>query len=205
VQEARTQAKPTAVIGPPTPSKRRQPCRRACPHSKRHGTTRKKQRPNGQAGAGECKGSLSIPVRASARSRPRQSSVPRRNHHHNEAGPPLRTGSAWQAWSGRGAVRALKNYHRHPRSVHQRSDRAVADTLQQHPAALVVGLLASHTRDRHLAGSAERLSAVRSPRHRHTTDDALTSSLGRRMGAGQSGIPKTIEYRAYNTRYAGDI
>ena len=37
----------------------------------------------------------------------------------------------------------------------------------------------------YLANGTKWLSAARSPRHRHATDDALTSNLGHRMGAGQ--------------------
>jgi hypothetical protein len=36
------------------------------------------------------------------------------------------------------------------------------------------------------ANGTERLSAVRSPCHRYTTDDAVTSNLGHQMGAGQA-------------------
>ncbi|GEP01797.1 hypothetical protein MHA02_41840 [Methylobacterium haplocladii] len=35
-----------------------------------------------------------------------------------------------------------------------------------------------------MANGTEQLSAARSPRHRHATDDALTSNLGHQMGAG---------------------
>lgn len=58
-------------------------------------------------------------------------------------------------------------------------------------AALTADLVAlaekyARARGRHLAGRGERLSAVRSPRHRHTTDDALTSNFGHRMGGGHT-------------------
>ena len=58
--------------------------------------------------------------------------------------------------------------------------------LQQHPTALVARLPPACAGGRHLANGTEQLSAARSTRHRHATDDALTSNLGHRMGAGQS-------------------
>ncbi|CAA2144427.1 hypothetical protein MBLL_03551 [Methylobacterium bullatum] len=59
--------------------------------------------------------------------------------------------------------------------------------LQQYPSALLARIPATCAGGRHLANGTERISAARSPRHRHATDDALTSDLGHRMGAGHIG------------------
>ncbi|KQO53963.1 hypothetical protein ASF24_22065 [Methylobacterium sp. Leaf86] len=58
----------------------------------------------------------------------------------------------------------------------------MAEALQQHPSTLVGRLPPASASGRHLVRRAKQLSAVHSPRHRHTTDDALTLYLGHQMG-----------------------
>ena len=60
----------------------------------------------------------------------------------------------------------------------------MVEALKLHPPARVARLPATCAGGRHLANRTEQLNAARKPRHRHATDDALTSNSGHRMGAG---------------------
>ncbi len=100
----------------------------------------------------------------------------------------IEPGSSWRTGTARASTRSCATNSQRRGVLHAqgspRRDRAMAEALQHPPTALVARLPAACARSRYLANRTERISAVRPSCHRHTTDDALTSNPGHRMGAG---------------------